>query len=93
MQPVPGGSAPREDGVMSQAEQSFLGRTTEESSGQTTAAVKSTTIHRPTKARAKRPPGKAFLAPPRIPAYSLQLTENHTTGSPEESTLSQGAVM
>ena len=64
---------------MSHTEQRFLGRTANESSGKTTEALESTvfTDMKSNEARAKCPPGKAFLAPPRIPACSLHLTENH----------------
>lgn len=43
--PIPGRLAPQEDEVMSRAEQSFLGRTANESSAQTTEAMKSTAVH------------------------------------------------
>lgn len=44
-----------------------------------------------TEARAKCPPGKAFLAPPRIPVCSLHPTENRR--EPEESMLDLGILV
>lgn len=91
---VPGRSAPHDE-VMIHAEQSLLGRTANKHSGQTTEAMKSKDFTfmdmKSTEARAKCPPGKAFLAPPRIPVCSLHPTENRR--EPEQSMLDPGVLV